>query len=79
MKAAKQQLIRFNGTKCMLCGKDMKSNITWHHIIPRCQHGEDTYENGALLCPNCHRLVHNYPYDSEEYERLTQEMLKNKR
>jgi 5-methylcytosine-specific restriction enzyme A len=30
-----------------------------HHWIPLSQQGEDTVENAAALCPNCHREVHH--------------------
>lgn len=30
-----------------------------HHWLPLSQGGEDTVENAAALCPNCHRKVHH--------------------
>jgi hypothetical protein len=30
-----------------------------HHRVPLSQHGEDTVENAAALCPNCHRKAHH--------------------
>ena len=30
-----------------------------HHWVPLGQGGEDTVENAAALCPNCHREVHH--------------------
>ena len=78
MKAAKFELLQRNGTKCMLCGKDVGKRIQWHHIIPRYAGGPDTYENSAALCPNCHTEVHEYMYGDEEYTKFTEKMLENK-
>ena len=79
MKAVKRELINRNGTKCMLCGYDASECIEWHHIVPLSEGGKNNYKNGALLCPNCHTLVHKYNYKTAKYTNLTKEMLKNKR
>ncbi len=42
--------------RCMRCGWEEGSCDT-HHIVPRSNGGEYTLENGAILCPNCHRLA----------------------
>lgn len=70
----------------MLCGKvvDYK-HINWHHIKPKavCKHyGEpidDSYENGSLLCLDCHAYVHSIYYWSKEYEKATEIILSNKK
>lgn len=79
MKAAKLELLQKHGTKCMLCKKDVGKKIQWHHIKPRCKGGLDTYENGALLCPNCHVEVHQHLYGDEEYTDYTNKILANKK
>jgi len=33
--------------------------LEMHHWIPLSQDGEDTVENAAALCPNCHRELHH--------------------
>ena len=55
---------RANGN-CELCGKPApfatekgRPFLEVHHIIPLSEGGEDTTENVAALCPNCHRMCH---------------------
>ena len=79
MKAAKFELLQRNGTKCMLCREDVGKRIQWHHIVPRYAGGLDTYENGGLLCPNCHTEVHEYMYGDEEYTNFTNKIISNKK
>ena len=43
---------------CFSCGWD-KAVCDLHHVIPRTKGGRDIESNLVLLCPNCHRLVHN--------------------
>lgn len=42
---------------CMICEWD-KASCDTHHIQSRANGGEFTIDNGVILCPNCHRLVH---------------------
>jgi len=42
---------------CMICGWD-KAPCDCHHIIERKNGGKNELNNGIILCPNCHRLVH---------------------
>ena len=79
MKATKLELLERNGRKCMLCGKDVGKRIQWHHIIPRYAGGDDSYENGCLLCANCHTEVHEFMYGDEQYTEFTQKILVNKK
>lgn len=62
---------RANGV-CQLCGqpapfmdKDGNPYLESHHIEWLSQGGEDTIENTAALCPNCHKKMHivNAPED----------------
>lgn len=58
-------LRRANGV-CERCGQKAPFNrrsdgapyLETHHWIPLSQSGEDTVENAAALCPNCHRELH---------------------
>ena len=75
MHETKARLIVNNGLKCMLCGKEVDYNhINWHHIRPKavCKYyGEEidnSYENGSLLCLDCHAYVHTLYYWSKEYQ-----------
>jgi 5-methylcytosine-specific restriction endonuclease McrA len=80
MHQTKKHLIQINGTKCMLCRKNVGKRITWHHIIPRCEGGDNSYENGALLCEKCHfEIVNELMYGTQEYEELMQQIRKNKK
>ncbi|MDZ7724442.1 MAG: HNH endonuclease [candidate division KSB1 bacterium] len=52
--------------KCELCGcdasfdkkSDGKPYLEVHHWITLSEGGEDTIENAAALCPNCHKRAH---------------------
>jgi 5-methylcytosine-specific restriction protein A len=59
-------LIRANGfcEKCrvkapFLRRSDRSPYLEVHHWLPLSQGGEDTVENAAALCPNCHRKLHH--------------------
>lgn len=58
----KSVLIRDNGT-CQCCkrgGEQYADTLDYHHIKPVMLGGEDTVDNGIMLCLNCHRQVHLY-------------------
>lgn len=43
--------------ECEVCG--WTKNLHLHHIIPRCdKRCTNSLQNLAILCPNCHNLVH---------------------
>jgi len=86
MHPTKQLLIERNGLKCMLCGQELPyKDIQWHHIKPKavCKYlGEpidDSYENGSLLCYDCHKLVHSIYYWDKKYGYLMRIIRKNKK
>lgn len=86
MHDTKRILIERNGLKCMLCGKEVPySQINWHHIRPKavCKYyGEpidNSYDNGALLCLDCHAYVHTIYYWNPLYEKVMQKIRKNKK
>ena len=75
MHPTKAELIKNNGLRCMLCGKIVPyAQINWHHIIPKavCKYYglpvDNSYENGSLLCLECHAYVHTLYYWSKEYQ-----------
>jgi 5-methylcytosine-specific restriction endonuclease McrA len=45
--------------RCQRCG--VVAHLHGHHKLPRSQGGENTSENCAMLCSNCHEEVHNFP------------------
>lgn len=86
MHETKALLIKKNGLKCMLCGREVAYHeINWHHIKPKaiCRKRKEpidnSYENGALLCLSCHSYVHTLFYWSEEYKEATRIILSNKK
>lgn len=75
MHATKCELILRHGVKCMLCGEEKElKEIQWHHLKPRYASkregflADDSYENGSLLCRECHKLVHKYDYSDLRYK-----------
>lgn len=50
--------------RCEICGYDYKPSLQIHHIIPLSNNGSNDIDNLALLCPNCHALVHSLMSDS---------------
>lgn len=76
--AAKYELIANAGTRCMLCGRECGSYITWHHIKPRYAGGTDSYENASLLCECCHPIIHHYTWGSSEYTYYMEIILHNR-
>lgn len=85
MHETKALLITRNGLKCMGCGKEVEyKNIHWHHIKPKyvskANHEpvDNSYDNGALLCVQCHQEIHKYLWWDLEYQLLTDIIEDNK-
>lgn len=51
-------------SKCSLCGWD-EASLDVHHIIFTSNGGDNSDNNLVILCPNCHRKVHNKKIDIE--------------
>lgn len=86
MHPTKAKLIANNGLRCMYCGRTVTyKEINWHHIKPKavCKYyGEpidDSYENGSLLCLDCHAYVHTLYYWSNDYRRAMDVIRRNKK
>lgn len=86
MHDTKALLIKRNGLRCMLCGKKVPyQQINWHHIKPKavCKYYKEpidnSYENGSLLCLDCHAFVHTFYYWSKEYHDLMDMIRQNRR
>jgi len=45
---------------CCVCHKFCGSKIEVHHIVPRSEGGEDTFENAIALCFDCHAEIGAY-------------------
>jgi len=51
--------------RCYVCGFDYEPILETHHILPQKSGGSDEPTNLVRLCPNCHRLTHEYMRRSE--------------
>ena len=49
--------IREYGNKCDQCGWDA-ARCDVHHRVPKSLGGLHTLDNAIVLCPNCHRVIH---------------------
>ncbi|HAA10600.1 MAG TPA: hypothetical protein DCE41_02445 [Cytophagales bacterium] len=68
-EAIKIQIIHDQANTCCIC-QNPYAGGTIHHIVPWAESQDNSYENLAFLCPNCHDKVHkekgltqNYPPD----------------
>ena len=50
-------LMRVKGNACEICGW-AKAKCDSHHRVPVNRGGKHTISNGQVLCPNCHRELH---------------------
>lgn len=49
--------IRLMGNKCQICGwSDARCDV--HHKVPKASGGLHVLENAIIICPNCHRALH---------------------
>jgi 5-methylcytosine-specific restriction endonuclease McrA len=62
-------LRRIYGDTCMRCGWNL-AVCDAHHITPRSSGGQNTLDNGIILCPNCHRLANLNLISIDELLRL---------
>ena len=53
-----RKLERKAGFKCEMCGRKLTLTPDIHHIKPRAKGGSNRESNLIVLCPNCHRMVH---------------------
>jgi 5-methylcytosine-specific restriction endonuclease McrA len=58
LKRANGQCERCQAPAPFLRAKDQSPYLEVHHWKPLSEGGEDTPENAAALCPNCHRELH---------------------
>ena len=62
----KKTVMARDKSTCQCCrrgGEQYVDILDYHHILPVFLGGEDTPENGIMLCVACHRLVHLYSTD----------------
>jgi len=58
--------IRSDG-KCEICSFAFSNILVAHHILPVSYGGNGHPFNLALICPNCHALVHNYDHYPDRF------------
>lgn len=49
--------------ECAACG--IKTNLQFHHLVPRSKGGSDDETNLVTLCTPCHGLWHNMPWSHD--------------
>lgn len=59
-KEVKEEIFVRCARHCCVCRKVVGLNIEVHHIKPRSQGGEDTFENAIALCFDCHANAGHY-------------------
>lgn len=57
-REVREKLFLLYGAKCMLT--DRESALNFHHIIKKCEGGDETIENGAILNRSVHDFVHDF-------------------
>ena len=52
------------------CCRCRAISVEVHHIVPQHEHGEDTIDNAAPLCPNCHSWFGDNPLKKKEIRQM---------
>ena len=69
--AFSQQLIdQVKEKSAFRCCRCQSIGIEIHHILPQKDHGPDTFENAAPLCPNCHSYFGDNPIKRKEITQM---------
>lgn len=50
----------FDDRQCEICKFDLTELLEIHHILPLQQGGDNSLDNISYLCPNCHRIIHEF-------------------
>ena len=76
----KQRIFDDYGYVCWLCDKELpREKLTLHHIHQFCYTHTTTYDDSMILCESCHfGIVNRIKYNSKEYWKLMNEILKKK-
>lgn len=66
---ARKKLEALYGAKCMLTG--LKERLNYHHIVKKCNGGDNGIQNGAVLNREAHDFLHYLEItDKELYKEL---------
>lgn len=75
----KDEIFVKSARHCCVCHKSKGLNIEVHHITPKKQGGQDTYENAIALCFDCHADAGHYFAGHPKGSKLSpNELLKHK-
>lgn len=55
----RKETIEFFGGQCEICGFSNKNILEIHHLLPLSKSGDNNWDNLSVLCPNCHRSIHD--------------------
>ncbi len=55
--AIRRKILLDRGNKCLKCGWS-KGRCDIHHVVQKADGGTDNEDNLIIVCPNCHRLIH---------------------
>lgn len=56
----RDRIIEMFGCVCQVCGMGAHEILEIHHVLPLSEGGDNDLYNLSLLCPNCHRAIHEY-------------------
>lgn len=53
-----KKILKRANCKCKICGYD-RATCDIHHIVAKSKGGPDSTDNLIIVCPNCHREIHD--------------------
>ena len=56
--------------RCVVCTRWVEDGHKFHHVIYKSHGGDDSYENGVLLCDDCHYEVHHGKRSTEVKDKI---------
>jgi len=78
-KKIKEDIFVKSARHCCVCNKSTGLNIEVHHIIPKKQNGEDSFDNAIALCFDCHADAGHYFAGHPKGSKLSpEELIKHK-
>ncbi|MBE0583889.1 MAG: HNH endonuclease [Desulfofustis sp.] len=75
----KEDALVASGRHCCICHKFCGTKVEVHHIVPRGDGGEDSFENAVPLCFDCHADMRSYDHNHPKGCKYTIKELKRHR
>lgn len=75
----KEELLVRSERRCCLCHKFKGKKIEVHHIVPESEGGDNNFDNGIVLCFDCHEEVGSYNEKHPKGNKFTHRELKKHR